>query len=154
VIHGIGSPILQATAQAGVGMKKIVSFKVEPALAEFLASLPNKSEFVRQAVLAQFGMTCPLCTGSGVVPRGIGDHFADAFRQHATRPCAGCGRDEPVPGTAEGVPDADRPRVEQFLHGGPLYCADCYPTSPACRVCGWHIPPDRIGDHDKEHHPG
>ena len=90
-------------------MKKIVSFKVEPALAEFLASLPNKSEFVRQAVLAQFGMTCPLCTGSGVIPRGVGDHFAEEFRRHGTRACAGCGREEPVPRTIEGGPDADRP---------------------------------------------
>ena len=50
--------------------KKIVAFKVEEDLAEFLGKLKNKSEFIRQAILAQFSMACPLCTGSGVVRAG------------------------------------------------------------------------------------
>ena len=36
--------------------KKIVAFKVEEDLAEFLGKLKNKSEFIRQAILAQFSM--------------------------------------------------------------------------------------------------
>lgn len=48
---------------------QIVAFKVEDDLARFLDDLPNKSEFIRRAILAQFGMNCPLCTGTGVVPR-------------------------------------------------------------------------------------
>ena len=35
---------------------QIVAFKVEDDLAEFLDKLPNKSEFIRKAILAQFAM--------------------------------------------------------------------------------------------------
>ena len=42
---------------------KIVAFKVEEDLAEFLGKLKNKSEFIRKAILAQFSMACPLCRG-------------------------------------------------------------------------------------------
>ena len=44
---------------------RTVAVKVEEELADFLDRLPNKSEFIRQAILAQFGMACPLCSGSG-----------------------------------------------------------------------------------------
>ena len=50
---------------------QIVAFKVDEDLANFLDKLPNKSEFIRRAILAQFNMTCPLCTGSGVVPSAL-----------------------------------------------------------------------------------
>jgi hypothetical protein len=33
----------------------------------------------------------------------------------------------------------DRARLEQFFHGGPLYCDDCYEKAPPCDDCGWHI---------------
>lgn len=134
------------------GKPRLVAFKVEEELAGFLDALPNKSEFIRRAVLAQFGMACPLCTGPGVVPRGIGEHYAEVIQTHSQRSCAGCGRSEVIPRTAEGVADEDRPRVEQFLHGGPLYCRKCYSKSPACGVCGWHLPVDQFEDHGKEHH--
>ena len=39
--------------------KQIVAFKVEDELAEFLDALPNKSEFIRKAILAQFGFARP-----------------------------------------------------------------------------------------------
>lgn len=58
-----------AKKEAKTQKSQIVAFKVEEDLADFLDKLPNKSEFIRKAILAQFGMTCPLCTGSGVVPR-------------------------------------------------------------------------------------
>jgi hypothetical protein len=134
-------------------MKRIVAFKVEEGLAEFLDKLPNKSEFIRRAVLAQFGMNCPLCTGSGVVPRGVGEHFAAVLRANRARPCAGCGKPEDVPRAADAGAEADWPRVEQFLHGGPLYCRRCYATAPPCAACGWHIPDAGRDDHDREHHP-
>ena len=70
--------------------KQIVAFKVEDDLAEFLDTLPNKSEFIRKAILAQFGMTCPLCTGTGVVDKGIHDHYEPVIAEHNTRPCEKC----------------------------------------------------------------
>jgi hypothetical protein len=131
---------------------EIVAFKVEEQLAEFLNNLPNKSDFIRKAILAQFGMTCPLCTGSGVTPRGLHEHFKPIIEGHRKRPCDHCGAVIDLPTTAEGLPAADRKRAEQFLHGGPLYCTKCYPSVPACDDCGWHIPMERVAEHFKQVH--
>ncbi len=131
---------------------KIVAFKVEENLADFLDNLPNKSDFIRKAILAQFGMTCPLCTGTGVTPRGVHDHFKPILSRHASRSCDKCKTDVAIPLNAESVPAADRKRLEQFLHGGHLYCAKCYPTVPACDDCGWHVPMEKVAEHFKKVH--
>src|SRR5687767_4525646 len=102
---------------------KIVAFKVEEELAEFLNDLPNKSDFIRKAILSQFGMTCPLCAGGGVVPRGIHDHYKPIIAERNQRPCEKCKTPVEVPLTADAAPPADRKRYEQFLHGGALYCS-------------------------------
>jgi hypothetical protein len=131
---------------------KIVAFKVEEELADFLDNLPNKSDFIRKAILAQFGMTCPLCAGSGVVPRGIHDHYKPVISSENKRPCEKCRTDVAVPLTSDGVSGIDRKRIEQFLHGGPIYCPKCYPTIPACDDCGWHVAMERVAEHFKKQH--
>ena len=131
---------------------KIVAFKVEEELADFLDNLPNKSDFIRKAVLAQFGMTCPLCAGSGVVPRGIHDHYKPVSAAENKRPCEKCKNEVPVPLTSDGVAATDRKRIEQFLHGGPIYCTKCYPTIPTCDDCGWHVAMEKVADHFKKQH--
>src|SRR5580700_307142 len=117
---------------------QIVAFKVEDDLATFLDNLPNKSEFIRKAILAQFGMNCPLCLGSGVVSRGIHEHYKPVIAEHNSRPCEKCKNAVTFPMSAEGLPPIDKERVKQFLSGGPLYCAKCYPNVPPCDDCGWH----------------
>ncbi len=131
---------------------EIVAFKVEEELAQFLNNLPNKSDFIRKAILAQFGMTCPLCTGSGVVPRGIHDHYKPVIAERNTRPCEKCKTGVEVPLNADAAPATDRKRLEQFLHGGPLYCGKCYPTIPACDDCGWHVALEKTREHFKKVH--
>jgi hypothetical protein len=131
---------------------QIVAFKVEDELAEFLDKLPNKSEFIRRAILAQFNMTCPLCTGSGVVTCGIHNHFSDVIGHHSARPCEKCKKQVPFPLNAEGVVPADRDRIEQFLKGGPLYCVNCYPVVPPCDDCGWHVMMEKVAEHFKKVH--
>lgn len=131
---------------------KIVAFKVEEDLADFLDNLPNKSDFIRKAVLAQFGMTCPLCTGTGVVPSGVHNHFKPVIAEHSARACEKCKTAVAIPISAESVAAADRKRFEQFLHGGHLYCAKCYPTVPACDDCGWHVPMEKVAEHFKKVH--
>jgi hypothetical protein len=42
--------------------------------------------------------------------------------------------------------------VEQFLHGGPLYCVKCYPAAPPCLDCGWHVMMERVAEHFKKVH--
>src|SRR5947209_13656904 len=71
----------------------VVAFKVEAELAEFLNKLPNKSAFIRKAIASQLSMACPLCNGSGVVPRGVHDHYAPLLQEHNSRSCDGCGHE-------------------------------------------------------------
>lgn len=141
-----------ARKDAKAQKSQIVAFKVEEELAEFLDKLPNKSEFIRKAILAQFGMTCPLCAGSGVVPRGIHEHYKPVIAGHNTRACEKCKVAVVVPLTAEGAPPADRRRIEQFLHGGPLYCGKCYPTVTSCDDCGWHVATEKMVEHFRKVH--
>lgn len=132
--------------------KQIVAFKVEDELARFLDSLPNKSEFIRRAILAQFNMTCPLCAGSGVVEAGIHEHFRSVIEANLSRPCENCKTAVSFPLHLEAVPPADRDRIGQFFHGGPLYCSKCYPNVPSCDDCGWHVTMEKIADHFRKVH--
>jgi hypothetical protein len=131
---------------------EIVAFKVDGDLAAFLDKLPNKSEFIRRAILAQFNMTWPRCPGSGVVAAGLHNHFEHVIEHHASRPCEKCRTAVPFPLTAEGALPADKDRIEQFLKGGPLYCSKCYPSVPPCDDCGWHVMMEKVAEHFKRVH--
>jgi len=135
------------------GKTAVVAFKVEEELAELLNKLPNKSAFIRKAIAAQLGMTCPLCNGDGVVPRGIHDHYAPLVRTHNLRPCEKCGDEQPLPSDPGDLAEEDRARLEQFFHGGPLYCDGCYEKVPTCNECGWHIAPEGVAEHHRQAHP-
>jgi phosphomannomutase len=50
------------------------------------------------------------------------------------------------PLSAEGAVPADKDRIEQFLKGGPLYCAKCYPAVPPCDDCGWHVMMEKVAE--------
>ena len=134
------------------GKSQIVAFKVEDDLAKFLDNLPNKSEFIRKAILAQFGMTCPLCAGTGVVDKGVHDHYESVIATNNTRPCEKCKTSVTFPLTVDAAPVADRDRIRQFLHGGPLYCVKCYPSVPPCDDCGWHVMMEKVTEHFKKVH--
>jgi len=129
----------------------IVAFKVENELAELLNQLPNKSAFIRKAITAQLGISCPLCHGNGVVPRGVHDHFAPLIAKFNHRSCDSCGNEMDLPVDAGDLDDESRNRLEQFFLGGPLYCGGCYEKAAECNDCGWHITPNRIAEHRKVH---
>lgn len=131
---------------------KIVAFKVEEDLAEFLDKLNNKSDFIRKAILAQFSMACPLCAGSGVVARGIHDHYKPVIAEQNHHPCSRCAQEVTLPLSLEGSDDKDRKRLEQYYHGGPLFCSKCFPEIPPCDDCEWHIPHEGIADHFRKAH--
>lgn len=131
---------------------EVVAFKVEPELAEFLNKLPNKSAFIRKAIAAQLKMACPLCHGSGVVSRGVHDHYAELLPKFRSRHCAGCGEDLPIPDDPGELSHEDRRRLEQFFDGGPLYCDECYDKAPSCDDCGWHIDEEHIEEHQRIAH--
>ncbi len=128
---------------------EVVAFKVEAELAKFLDKLPNKSAFIRKAIVAQLKMACPLCQGSGVVSRGVHDHYAALLPQLNARDCDGCGSRLPLPDDPGELAADDRARLEQFFKGGPLYCDHCYEEAPTCDDCGWHITPNRAEEHQR-----
>jgi hypothetical protein len=130
----------------------VVAFKVEKKLADLLNKLPNKSAFIRKSIAAQLGMSCPLCQGKGVVPRGVHDHFAQVIVQHNSQECAGCGSTLPLPLDPGDLAPDDRDRLEQFFLGGPLYCDGCYEKAPTCDDCGWHIAPEGAAEHHRQAH--
>lgn len=131
---------------------QIVAFKVEEDLAEFLNKLPNKSDFIRKAIVAQFGMACPLCSGTGVVPRGLHNHYKPIITANNIRPCQKCDAPQTLPLTLENLGEDEHMRMEQYFHGGPLYCTACFPAVPPCDDCGWHIPVEDAADHVRKAH--
>ena len=132
---------------------KVVAFKVEEKLADLLNKLPNKSAFIRQAIAAQLGVSCPLCHGKGVVPRGVHDHYSPLLTRFSSRNCDGCGHEMNLPLDAVDLDTETRGRLEQFFLGGPFYCDGCYEKAPTCDDCGWHISPDLADEHHRKAHP-
>jgi hypothetical protein len=128
---------------------EVVAFKVEEELAALLNKLPNKSAFIRKAIVAELGMACPLCDGSGVVPRGMHDAYAPILKKLHARQCDGCGDKLALPREPGDLSHEDRERLEQFFHGGPIYCDPCYEKAKVCDDCGWHLTDAQA---EKHHH--
>ncbi|MCX7046130.1 MAG: CopG family transcriptional regulator [Candidatus Sumerlaeota bacterium] len=69
---------------------EIITFKAEDSLAEAMARIPNRSEFIRAAVLAALDNVCPLCMGSGILTPDQRRHW-DAFaKDHQIETCGDC----------------------------------------------------------------
>lgn len=73
-------------------MKKqeLVTFKVDEDLAETLRSIPNRSEFIRRAVLNAIDNTCPLCHGAGTLSASQKKHWDQFIRHHSVEVCSQC----------------------------------------------------------------
>jgi hypothetical protein len=70
---------------------EVVTFKVDEALADLLKNIPNRSSFIRSAVLTALDSACPLCGGSGVLTLKQKEHwnrFTD--RTHRLSECEDC----------------------------------------------------------------
>jgi hypothetical protein len=68
----------------------LITFKVDPALAELIDRLPNRSEFIRKAVLAALTNTCPLCQGAGVLSPEQRRHWTEFTESHEVERCDDC----------------------------------------------------------------
>ncbi len=75
-------------------MKKesVISFKADQKLSEILQNIPNRSEFIRKAILDALESTCPLCKGSGILTASQKEHWDEFSRDHHIGICEhGCG---------------------------------------------------------------
>ena len=68
----------------------LITFKVDPSLAELIERLPNRSEFIRKAILAALTNTCPLCLGSGVLTPEQREHWGRFTKGHKVERCDDC----------------------------------------------------------------
>lgn len=74
----------------------VVSFRVDRHLAEVLNALPDKSAFIRDAILQRFHTVCPYCDGRGVLPKLIADWLDSKLPSFETVECACCHYQYPV----------------------------------------------------------
>ena len=69
---------------------EIVTFKVDHSLLEVLKDLPNRSEFIRQAILNALDNICPLCQGTGSLSPDQKRHWERFSRSHSLEECENC----------------------------------------------------------------
>jgi hypothetical protein len=72
-------------------LDEVISFKVEASLAEVIKRLPNRSQFIRAAVLAALEHTCPLCQGTGILTPEQQEHWEEFAEHHSVAECTACG---------------------------------------------------------------
>jgi len=70
--------------------REIITFKVDQGLFEKLNALPNRSEFIRQAVLEALENICPLCQGTGFLSPNQKKHWEQFNTGHFLRQCDLC----------------------------------------------------------------
>jgi hypothetical protein len=70
--------------------QEIITFKVDAALAEAMRGMPNRSEFLRSAVLAALQNICPLCKGTGILSPHQMAHWSAFAKTHSIEECEKC----------------------------------------------------------------
>lgn len=68
----------------------VITFKAEDELLSALENVPNKSQFIRAAVLNALESTCPLCGGAGFLNERQLKHWKSFAREHTLHRCSRC----------------------------------------------------------------
>ena len=73
-------------------MKKqeIITFKVDESLREVMKDIPNRSEFIRHAILQALDNVCPVCQGTGSLSPSQKKHWQDFAKTHPPKRCGHC----------------------------------------------------------------
>jgi hypothetical protein len=100
----------------------IVTFRVDPHLAEALEGIPDKSAFIRDALRNSLHQTCPACGGEGRVDCDAARWLSELLERHQAQTCSCCGTAFPPELAAAGAA-AGAARAT----GGP---------APVCGHCG------------------
>ena len=124
----------QLTGSTEVGLSDrrtvVMTFKVEPELADLLRRESNTSEFIRQAVRDRIGNICPLCGGNGRVTSL--QHLAaeKLLTNHEQVRCTQCGNVEfaPCHTLDEHVHDAPcvDPWMDHIEKTHDFVCRECF----------------------------
>jgi hypothetical protein len=70
--------------------QEIITFKAPESLREALRGLPNRSEFIRAAVVTALDNVCPLCKGAGVIMPHQREHWDTFLMDHHVEECSAC----------------------------------------------------------------
>lgn len=74
-------------------MKKkqtILTFKVNEDLMEVIKDIPNRSEFIRAAIMTALDNACPLCNGTGILTPKQKEHWEGFLENHTLKRCEDC----------------------------------------------------------------
>lgn len=69
---------------------EIITFKADESLLAALRGVPNRSEFIRTALLRALENVCPLCGGTGALTPKQREHWEKFARHHAVEECDEC----------------------------------------------------------------
>jgi len=72
------------------GKSEIITFKADESLLGAMRGIPNRSEFIRNAVLAALDSSCPLCKGTGILTPNQRRHWKDFTADHFVEECGKC----------------------------------------------------------------
>ena len=67
-----------------------ITFKADEELTGAMAGIPNRSEFIRSAILAALDSTCPLCRGTGILTPTQKLHWERFSKNHTVEECKSC----------------------------------------------------------------
>ncbi len=70
--------------------REIISFKADDSLVAALGSIPNRSEFIRSALLTALENSCPLCQGGGLLTPSQKAHWEEFTANHQLAECDDC----------------------------------------------------------------
>ena len=70
--------------------QEIITFKVDDDLLKAIKDIPNRSEFIRGAIIEALGSVCPLCNGSGMLTSNQKRHWDDFAIDHFVKNCHDC----------------------------------------------------------------
>jgi hypothetical protein len=70
--------------------EEIISLKVDTSFLEAMKGIPNRSAFIRSAVLAAMKSTCPLCGGTGNLTPNQKAHWDSFANVHYLDECTDC----------------------------------------------------------------
>jgi len=69
---------------------EIITFKADSSLLNALGKIPNRSEFIRAAILSALENACPLCGGTGFLTPEQKNHWEQFAADHRLQECNQC----------------------------------------------------------------
>lgn len=70
--------------------REVVTFKVDESLLQAMRGIPNRSQFIRSAILAALESICPLCQGTGLLTPDQKNHWERFAADHSLQECSVC----------------------------------------------------------------